>query len=289
MTGILLIDKPRAISSAGTLNQIKRKLGRIKIGHTGTLDPQATGLMVCLTGGATTLAQFFAENTKVYSGEIVLGVETSTDDLEGEVLAQKDVTSNAEEIRNASKNFVGEITQVPPRVSAVKVDGERAYKLARQGEEFDLKSRKVNVYSFEIRDTKDGRIFFEISCSSGTYIRSIARDLGRLLGCGGALGPLRRIGVGPFNVSQALIPDAVTIDQIRPWWELFPYAAVCQVGAQLESGARRGLKLPVERELRNQVGHIDADIALLRNKDSGNFFGLAIRAEDESWRLRQCL
>lgn len=289
MTGILLIDKPRAISSAGTLNQIKRKLGRIKIGHTGTLDPQATGLMVCLTGGATTLAQFFAENTKVYSGEIVLGVETSTDDLEGEVLAQKEVSSSEEEIRNASKQFIGQITQVPPRVSAVKVDGERAYKLARQGEDFELKSRTVNVSSFQISGIKEGRISFEISCSSGTYIRSIARDLGKLLGCGGALGPLRRIGVGPFNVSQALIPDAVTMDQIRPWWELFPTAPVCEVGSQLESGARRGLKLPVERELRHKVGHLDADLALLRNKDTGSFFGLASRDDDESWRLRQCL
>lgn len=289
MSGILLIDKPRAISSAGVLNQIKRQLGRIKIGHTGTLDPQATGLMVCLTGGATTLAQFFAENIKVYSGEIVLGVETSTDDLEGEVLAQKEVTASEEDIRSASRQFVGEITQVPPRVSAVKVDGERAYKLARQGEEFELKSRSVTVYSFEIRNIKEGKIVFEISCSSGTYIRSIARDIGKLLGCGGALGPLRRIGVGPFNVSQAIIPDAVTMEQIRPWWELFPNVPVCEVGSQLESGARRGLKIPVERELRNQVGHIDADITLLRNKDTGSFFALAARAEDESWRLRQCL
>jgi len=289
MTGVLLIDKPRAISSAGILNQIKRRLGRIKIGHTGTLDPQATGLMVCLTGGATTLAQFFAENTKVYSGEIVLGVETSTDDLEGEVLAQREVLSSEEEIRLGSRQFVGEITQVPPRVSAVKVDGERAYKLARQGEEFDLKSRLVNVYSFLISDIKEGRIFFEITCSSGTYIRSIARDLGRLLGCGGALGPLRRTGVGPFNVSQAIIPDAVSMDQIRPWWELFPTAPVCEVSLQLESSARRGLKLPVERELRNKIGHIDADIALLRTIDSGSFFAIAVRAEDESWRLRQCL
>ena len=287
MTGILLINKPKGITSAAALNQVKRQLGRIKIGHTGTLDPQATGLLVCLLENATPLAHNFAHTRKRYEGEIVLGIETSTDDTEGEIIGRSDVVPSVDAIQQAAQTFEGEIEQVPPRVSAVKIDGKRAYDRARKGEDFEIKSRKVTVYSFEILEIKDNRIKFEIECSSGTYIRSIARDLGKMLGCCGCLGALCRTGVGPFHVRDAVIPEAVTLDWVRPWWELFPEATICAVSSHLESSARRGLRHPLERELDAQLQHTST-FALLKNRESERFFGYASRSQ-EGWCVEKCL
>ena len=223
LSGILLIDKPEGITSAKALAKVKHKLGIEKIGHAGTLDPMATGLLVCLLGRATKCARFAEDGQKTYSGRILFGRTTDTDDVTGTTIATSTAIPNFTAIIGASKSFLGDISQLPPQYSALKVNGERAYDRARRGETTELKFRDVKIGSFELSETERvEEVSFRIACSPGTYIRSIARDLGEKLGCGGSLSSLRRDGSHAFSVLNAKKIEEVELSDVIAWDSLFP-------------------------------------------------------------------
>jgi tRNA pseudouridine55 synthase len=231
-TGLFVLDKPAGISSAHALRLIKKKLGPIKLGHAGTLDPLATGLLVVLIGGATRLARFAEAGIKEYSGVLRLGSTTSTDDAEGEILEERAITSSPQQVQAAAASFVGAIDQVPPAVSALKVAGERAYSLVRRGEQPKLAARSVLVESFELQalsmaeHQQGAQLPFEyryrVRCGPGTYIRALARDLGAALGCGGHIRELRRSASYPFGELDLCTLEQLSWDILRPWLDLFP-------------------------------------------------------------------
>jgi tRNA pseudouridine55 synthase len=210
--GILLVDKPGGMTSHDVVARARRALGTRKIGHAGTLDPMATGLLVLGVEGATRLLTFIVGLDKTYEATIRLGVSTDSDDADGHTTAVTDASSLAvEDIRAAIGPLSGAISQVPSRVSAIKVDGKRAYDLARQGVEVELAARSVTVRRFEVlAERREGQAIdldVVVDCSSGTYIRALARDLGAALGVGGHLTALRRTRIGPFDVAGAASLD----------------------------------------------------------------------------------
>jgi tRNA pseudouridine55 synthase len=218
--GLLLVDKPGGITSHDVVARARRALGTRKIGHAGTLDPMATGLLVLGVEGATRLLTFVVGLDKTYEATIRLGVATDTDDADGEVVSTTDASSLASvAISEAIAPLIGRISQVPSTYSAIKVDGRRAYDLARAGEEVQLKAREVTVSRFDVlaeRRPATGNptggvvdLDVVVDCSSGTYIRSLARDLGAALGVGGHLTALRRTRIGPFDVAQAAAVDGI--------------------------------------------------------------------------------
>ena len=214
--GFVIIDKPAGITSHDVVAQLRKKLGTKRVGHAGTLDPMATGVLVVGINNATKFLQYITEGKKKYLGTIRLGQSTTTDDKEGEILTSNDVAAVDENrIKELLALQVGTIMQVPSKVSAIKIDGERAYDLVRQGKEVDIPAREVTIYSLnilEIRKSDFVDIDIDVECSAGTYIRSIARDLGDALGVGGHLISLRRSEVLPFTLN-----DCSTLDnpQIR--------------------------------------------------------------------------
>jgi tRNA pseudouridine55 synthase len=210
MEEIILIDKPAGMTSFGVVARIRRVLSekegkRVKVGHTGTLDPFATGLMALLAGKATKRAMDFSKLDKEYEATIRLGATSTTGDPEGEI-TETSLAENApteSEIGAVLGEFVGEIEQVPPIFSAIKIGGERAYRLARKGKEVEMPKRKVTVYSIEFLSYEFPYLRIRTKVSSGTYIRSLARDVGEKLGIGGYLTSLRRTRVGDFDVAEA--------------------------------------------------------------------------------------
>ena len=204
-SGLILVDKPKGISSAAVVAKVKKRFSFNKIGHCGTLDPFATGLMILTVGGATKLGDYWINSDKKYSGIIKLGLKTTSFDITGEVTDSHDVPEISDEILNKlSDNFIGEIDQIPPNYSAIKVGGIRSYQRAREGEEFVLNARKIKIYSLVLKLISPDEIYFEVSCSKGTYIRSLARDIGDFIGCGACLKELRRLSSGDFEVSNSL-------------------------------------------------------------------------------------
>ncbi|WP_295839511.1 tRNA pseudouridine(55) synthase TruB [uncultured Microbacterium sp.] len=220
--GILLVDKPGGITSHDVVSRARRALGTRKIGHAGTLDPMATGLLVLGVEGATRLLTYIVGADKTYEATILLGVSTDSDDADGVETARADADTVAAvtdaAIRDGIAALTGEIDQVPSTVSAIKVDGRRAYDLARAGEQVELKSRRVTVSRFDVRATRRGQGTIEldvvVDCTSGTYIRALARDLGRALGVGGHLTALRRTRIGAFDVAAAASVDEISQDAL---------------------------------------------------------------------------
>jgi tRNA pseudouridine55 synthase len=212
--GVAIVDKPAGVTSHDVVGMLRRRFGERRIGHAGTLDPGATGVLVVGVGSATRLLRFVADGRKRYSGEVVLGVETDTLDDDGEVTARHDMgsISAADAQQVAATQLTGDISQVPPMVSALKVGGRRLHDLARQGIEVEREARPVTVYSFAVTATDDPGVFaIDVECSSGTYVRALAADLGRFLGGGAHLRHLRRTAVEPFTIEEARPPDAVEL------------------------------------------------------------------------------
>jgi tRNA pseudouridine55 synthase len=205
--GLLLIDKPAGITSHDAVAKVRSALGVRKVGHSGTLDPAATGLLLMGVGRATRLLRFLGDLPKVYRGRGVLGVETDTLDAAGTVVGESAVDVGETELRAALERFTGDIAQVPPAYSAVKVGGQRLYRAARRGEHVEAAARSVHVHSFDLLLFASPAFDFEVRCSAGTYVRSLVADVGRVLGCGAHLAELRRIAIGPFRVEAATSPD----------------------------------------------------------------------------------
>ena len=216
VSGILLVDKPQGITSHGVVARTRKLAGTRKVGHAGTLDPMATGLLVLGLNSSTRLLTYLVGLDKEYFATVRLGASTSTDDAEGELVASADASLlTDDQIEAAIVPLRGPIQQVPSSVSAIKVDGKRAYALVREGETVELTSRAVTISAFEVLEVRREGTFTDVDvrveCSSGTYIRALARDLGASLEVGGHLTALRRTRIGPFSVV-----DAATLDNLEP-------------------------------------------------------------------------
>jgi len=205
-SGLVLIDKPTGITSHDAVERARKALGIRKIGHAGTLDPMATGLLILGVGRATRLLRFLGEFPKLYEGTGLLGVETTTLDAEGEVVRRAPVDVAERDLRRAIHGFVGDLEQRPPAYSAVKVGGQRLYRAARAGRILEAPPRTVHVYAFNLRGFDPPRFDFRVRCSGGTYVRSLVAAVGDELGCGAHLVELRRTAIGPFTVGDASPP-----------------------------------------------------------------------------------
>jgi len=223
-SGLVIVDKPAGVTSHDVVSRVRRLAGTRKVGHAGTLDPMATGVLVVGVNRATRLLGHLTLTEKAYDATIRLGATTTTDDAEGELLSSSS-TGDLDEgrIRSALAAFVGDIEQVPTTVSAIKVDGRRAYERVRAGEDVQLAARPVTVHALDVHRVRPAGELIEVDisvrCSSGTYIRAIARDLGAELGVGGHLGALRRTAVGPFALG-----DTHTLDQLTEQLTVIPIA-----------------------------------------------------------------
>ena len=208
--GVTVVDKPAGMTSNDVVGQLRRRFGERQIGHAGTLDPDATGVLVVGVGMATRLLRFVSDSRKRYVGEVVLGTETSTLDAGGEVTAVHDMTGvGVDDARRVvEEHLTGDILQVPPMVSALSMGGRRLHDLAREGIEVERTPRPVTVFEFDVAEgPAPGVLRIDVESSSGTYIRSLAADLGRLLGGGAHLRNLRRVAVGSFTIDEAALPD----------------------------------------------------------------------------------
>jgi tRNA pseudouridine55 synthase len=219
--GLLVLDKPAGLTSRDAVDRAQRWFARgTRMGHTGTLDPLATGVLVLCVGAATRLAEYVQRMAKTYRASLRLGATSDTDDADGTVVpVESAVQPDAAAVASCLAGFIGEIEQTPPSYSAAKIEGQRAYALARQGSEVDLRSRKVHIHGIEALRYEYPLLDLEVRCGKGTYIRSLARDLGRRLGCGALVQTLRRSRVGPFTVEDAVPPEAdaaIALARLRP-------------------------------------------------------------------------
>jgi tRNA pseudouridine55 synthase len=210
LEGVLLVDKPTAHTSHDVVARLRRKLNMRRIGHAGTLDPMATGLLIMLIGKATRISQYLISLDKEYEGTITLGSTTDSQDADGEVVETRPVPPLTEEqVRTAMNTFLGDQYQMPPMYSAIKIGGVPLYKSARKGEDVAREPRFIRVMSFELTRFAPPQLDFRLHSSKGTYVRTIAHDLGQKLGCGAHLSALRRTATDRFNISQALTLDAI--------------------------------------------------------------------------------
>jgi tRNA pseudouridine55 synthase len=229
ISGWVVIDKPAGPTSTAVVNKVRWAFDAKKAGHAGTLDPDATGVLAVALGEATKTVPYITDALKAYTFKIRFGQATNTDDAEGEVIAQSETRPTDDQIKQALSAFVGEIEQVPPQFSAVKIDGQRAYKLARDGETMDIAARPLWVEELVLTDRPDAdHAVLEMTCGKGGYVRAIARDLGKALGCLGHVVSLRRIWSGPFEVDGALTLDA--LDAIARTPELDQHLQPLEIG-----------------------------------------------------------
>lgn len=212
-SGILLVDKPADWTSHDVVNFIRNRFNVKKVGHCGTLDPSATGLLVIVLGKCTKQSEALSKSDKSYEGTILFGVETDSQDMEGKVVAKKDTSALTEErVREEFANFEGEQEQIPPMFSAVKKDGKKLYDLAREGKKVKREPKQIIIHSIKVNKIDLPKADFSVSCSKGTYVRTLCHDIGQNLGCGGTLFRLRRTSSGDFSVN-----NAYQIEDIKQW------------------------------------------------------------------------
>jgi tRNA pseudouridine55 synthase len=282
-SGFVLIDKPLRISSAKALYAVKRNFHNCKVGHAGTLDPDASGLLVGLVGSATKLASLIQHSEKSYRGTVTFGTATSTDDAQGQEVATSPIRPSLEEIVRLLPQFLGVINQLPPQVSAKRIDGARAYRLVRQGTAVTLAPSRVEIYSLSIEgsepsvhepDKVDSVTIF-IRCGSGTYIRSLARDLGQALGTCAHLSSLRRFSSGPFHVESAVKPDDIGVSSLLPWWRLFTSTPVVEVSETCSEALLQGKVSAFDALLNSFQVHATETHLLLKRASDPSPFALA--------------
>lgn len=242
---MLIIDKPAGMTSHDVVDVVRRALGTRKVGHAGTLDPDATGVLVLGVGRATRFLGYAQGAPKRYVATAVFGVTTTTQDASGEVVEEREAAVTRAQIEGALGEFTGPIEQIPPMVSAVKVGGERLYRKARRGEEVERSPRPVTIYDFrctDFEDSKPPRAAFEITCSAGTYVRTLIHDLGHALGCGAHLATLRRTAAGSFDESEAVELEGLSEQHLRPLLDIvreLPRLALHDDGARDVSFGRK--------------------------------------------------
>ncbi len=241
VSGCVVVDKPVGCTSHDVVDRVRRALGTRKVGHAGTLDPDATGVLVLGVGLGTKLLEFVTGVDKRYEGEVAFGVETATLDAAGEVTARHEMTLSPDGVAAAAAGFVGDIEQIPPMVSAVKVDGKRLHELAREGKEVERKPRPVTVARYDAQPTDDPLVYrVEVDCSSGTYVRTLAADLGNALGGGAHLRSLRRTAVGPFTLDDARSIDDIELAPVR---DLVRHLPAIEVDSEMARLVRNGQSL----------------------------------------------
>ncbi|MBP7763965.1 MAG: tRNA pseudouridine(55) synthase TruB [Deltaproteobacteria bacterium] len=260
MDGIVVIDKPAGYSSHDVVSEVKKILGVRKAGHTGTLDPMATGVLPVCVGEATKLAQFLTAQHKTYLATMLLGVQTDTQDTEGQVIRTSDEPVPEEDLRQTLKRMVGRIRQVPPAYSALKHKGKPLYKYARAGEFPEVAAREVEIFSLDVKSIARPYVTFEISCSKGTYIRTVCSDVGKILGCGACLAGLRRLRSGFFTEDMAVVlekkpsatPREILADRLLPLARLLPDMPAVETAPALADRIRTGFQ-PDAGTLRQNV------------------------------------
>ncbi|WP_425044437.1 tRNA pseudouridine(55) synthase TruB [Primorskyibacter sp. S87] len=266
ISGWLVVDKPAGMTSTAVVNKVRWALDAKKAGHAGTLDPDATGVLAVALGEATKTVPYITDALKAYVFTVRLGQSTNTDDAEGEVIAQSEARPSDSEIKAALPQFLGDIMQVPPKFSAVKIDGQRAYKLARDGADVEIAARPLWVEELILVDRPDeDHVVLEMTCGKGGYVRSIARDLGSSLGCFGHVKKLRRIWSGPFDAE-----DGLSIERIE---ELARTSELDEHLLQLEQGL---VDLP-------EVKCTLEGAARLRNGNPGMVLPTDVEYGDEAW------
>lgn len=221
MNGIVIIDKPSGWTSQDVVSKLRGVLQTRRIGHGGTLDPMATGVLPVFVGRGTRAVEFFEHAEKTYETRLRLGLVTDTEDMTGNVLEEKTVSVTREQLEAVLPQFQGEIQQIPPMYSALKVNGQKLCDLARKGKAVDRKPRKITIFSLELLDFSENVATLRVHCSKGTYIRTLCKDIGDALGCGGCMAALRRVAAGNYTLSQA-VPLEALIDSKNPKSYLLP-------------------------------------------------------------------
>lgn len=249
MNGILLIDKEPDWTSSDVVAKLRGILHEKRIGHSGTLDPMATGLLVVFVGRATRAVEFAEAHDKRYTAALRLGISTDTQDTTGRIIAQGDASGITREmLENVLRRFTGETEQIPPMYSAIKVNGKKLYEIARKGEEVERKARRINIRSLDLIGQDGGDWLLDIRCSKGTYVRTLCNDIGEALGCGGCMSALRRTEAGKFSVEEAVTlseiqraADESSVERLLiPTDELFKEAKKCTASAAMEKRLRCG-------------------------------------------------
>ena len=243
MQGIIIVNKERGFTSFDVVAKLRGILKTKKIGHTGTLDPEAVGVLVVCVGRATKLVDTLISHDKVYEAKLLLGQTTDTYDIWGETISESPVDVTEDEIRDVMSSFVGDILQAPPMYSAKKVDGKKLYELARQGKTVERKKVNVTVFGIDITDISIPSVSFTVNCSKGTYIRSLCHDIGEKLGCGGCMSALKRTKTGDFDISMAH-----TLDEIE---------------ALVRAGTTSEVLIPVDEVLGYKKIHVKSNAASL--------------------------
>ena len=251
MDGFLLAYKEKGVSSNQVVQKTKRLLSLKKVGHLGTLDPMAEGLLVLAVNRATRFSSFFLESDKRYEAEISFGIKTNTDDAMGEVISESDLIPKESDIKKELKKFLGESLQNPPFFSALKHQGKPLYKYARDGEFISKPPRKINIYSIKNFNYLHNKCSFLVHCSKGTYIRSIARDLGDALGCGGHLSALKRVDQGEFNIAKSNIPNEIDLKNMISIESAFQFFQEIKLNEEDTKIFSNGGKLQTENQENN--------------------------------------
>lgn len=278
MQGFLLLNKPKGITSFSAVSAIKRLVGEKRVGHTGTLDPMATGVLPIFIGRATALSSLVIDAEKKYVATVKLGVVTDTDDITGNVISENQVNITPEKLTEALNHFTGEIEQVPPMYSAIKKDGVRLYKLAREGKTVELEPRKIKVFEIKLLEGLDSENLFkiEVHVSKGTYIRSLARDIGEYLGTGATLCELERIFVSGFSIDDTVKLEELDSENISEYLksEEFAVAHLPEIGVTEKQAVRftNGGQLGFDRLKLSDF----SDGALYRVKYNGLLLGIGV-------------
>lgn len=272
MDGFLLAYKEKGITSNKVVQQAKKLLSLKKVGHLGTLDPMAEGLLVLAINRATRFSSFFLESDKSYEAEICFGIKTDTDDAMGRVVEESSLIPKESDIKKELNKFLGESLQNPPFFSALKHKGKPLYKYARDGEFISKPSRRVNIYSIKNFNYFNNRCSFLIHCSKGTYIRSIARDLGDNLGSGGHLSALKRVTQGEFNIEQSKLPSELEMKKIISIESAFQFFKEIKLNEEETKVFSNGGKLAVENQQSNFFRIYDF---------SNKFLGLGVIADSQ--------
>jgi len=278
LSGVLVVDKPAGLTSHDVVDGVRARLRQRRVGHTGTLDPFATGVLPVCLGKATRLARFLSEGEKVYHATVRLGVATTTDDLTGQPIGEpRPVRVEPADVARACSGLLGEIRQLPPAFSAKRVGGQRLYELARRGVEVERQAARVTVHALDVLSVAGEQVELGVRCSAGTYVRALARDLGETLGVGGHLVALRRLRSGSFGLEQALAWDelgSAGASGLLPLALLLPELPEVRVGSEGAAAMRHGRGL-----FRGVVlsGFPEAPVPRLRVLDeSGALLGLAV-------------
>lgn len=256
MNGILLIDKPSGWTSMDVCAKLRGVLHEKRIGHSGTLDPMATGLLVVFVGRATRAVEFAEAHSKEYVASLRLGVSTDTQDTSGNVLAERGVNVPEAQLLEVLESFKGEIDQIPPMYSAIKIGGKKLYEIARKGESVERKARRITIHSLEFLGWENGDALLRVRCSKGTYIRTLCNDIGEALGCGGCMASLRRTFAGEFSVENAHSLEKVIAAGERgeaeslllPLDKLFADCTELKLSAKQEKLFRNGVRISVKNQ-----------------------------------------